>query len=151
MSLAKIIKIRSAIPELDEGQVRLYFQNSKYRDVPFSPDSIDIMRSYLKLIDNIGGDKTFWINNKGRILTVAQLQNLLNKYFVRHNLPPISANELRDLSVQHFSGKGADVRSLQALRHVKQLRRLQSLKDSSFEDLRKKFGQKHLRNQRSKK
>ena len=37
MSLAKIIKIRSAIPELDEGQVRLYFHDSKYRDVPFSP------------------------------------------------------------------------------------------------------------------
>jgi len=147
MSLAKIIKIKSAIPELDEGQVRLYYQEAKYRDVPFSPDSINVLKSYLKFIDNIGGDKTFWINNKGRILTVAQLQNMLNKYFVQHNLPQISANELRDLSVQHFSGKGADVRSLQALRHVKQLRRLQSLKDPSFGDLQKKIRQIHLRNQ----
>jgi len=146
MSLAKIIKIRSAIPELDEGQVRLYFQDSKYRDVPFSPVSIKILKSYLKLIDNIGGNQSFWINNKGRIMTTAQLQNMLNKYFVQHKLPPISANELRDLSVQHFSGKGADVRSLQSLRHVKQLRRLQSLKDSSFGDLQKKIRQKHLRN-----
>ena len=149
MSLAKIIKIRSAIPELDEGQVRIYFQDSKYRDVPFSPVSIKVLKSYLKLIDNIDGDQSFWINNKGRILTAAQLQNMLNKYFVQHKLPPISANELRDLSVQHFSGKGADVRSLQALRHVKQLRRLQSLKDSSFGDLQKKIRQKHLRNQTS--
>jgi len=147
MSLAKIIKIRSAIPELDEGQVRLYFQDSKYRDVPFSPVSIEVLKSYLKLIDNIDGDQSFWINNKGRILTAAQLQNMLNKYFVQHKIPPISANALRDLSVQHFSGKGADVRSLQALRHVKQLRRLQSLKDSSFGDLQNKFRQKHLRNQ----
>ena len=151
MSLAKIIKIRSAVPELDEGQVRLYLQDSKYRDVPFSPVSIKVLKSYLKLIDNIGADQSFWINNKGRILTSAQLQNLLNKYFVQHKLPPISANELRDLSVQHFSGKGADVRSLQTLRHVKQLRRLQSLKDSSFGDLQKKIRQKHLRNQTSKK
>ena len=151
MSLAKIIKIRSAIPELDEGQVRIYFQDSKYRDVPFSPDSIKVLKSYLKLIDNIDGDQSFWINNKGRILTAAQLQNMLNKHFVQHKLPPISANELRDLSVQHFSGKGADVRSLQALRHVKQLRRLQSLKDSSFGDLQKKIRQKHLRNQTSNK
>ena len=151
MSLAKIIKIRSAIPELDEGQVRLYFQDSKYRDVPFSPVSIKVLKSYLKLIDNIDGDQTLWVNNKGRFLTAAQLQNMLNKYFVQHKLPPISANELRDLSVQHFSGKGADVRSLQALRHVKQLRRLQSLKDSSFGDLQKKFRQKHLRNQTSNK
>ncbi len=147
MSLAKIIKIRSAIPELDEGQIRLYFQDSKYRDVPFSPVSINVMKSYLKLIDNIDRDQSFWINNKGKILTTAQLQNMLNRYFVQHKLPPISANELRDLSVQHFSGKGADVRSLQALRHVKQIRRLQSLKDSSFGDLQKKFRQKHLRNQ----
>ena len=78
--------------------------------------SIKVLKSYLKLIDNIDGDHSFWINNKGKKLTVAQLQNMLNKYFVQHKLPPISANELRDLSVQHFSGKGADVRSLQALR-----------------------------------
>ena len=151
MSLSKIIKIRSAVPELDEGQVRIYFHNSKYRDLPFSPVSINVLRSYLKLIDNIDGDQSFWINNKGRIMNAGQLQNMLNKYFVQHKLPPISANELRDLSVQHFSGKGADVRSLQELRHVKQLRRLQSLKDSSFEDLQKKIRQKHLRNQTSNK
>ena len=142
---------RTAIPELDEGQIRLYFQNSKYRDVPFSPVSIMVLKSYLKFIDNIDGDQSFWVNNKGRILTTAQLQNMLNKYFVQHQLPPISANQLRDLSVQHFSGKGADVRSLQALRNVKQLRRLQSLKGTSFGDLQKKIRQKHLRNQTSKK
>ena len=146
MSLAKIIKIRSAIPELDEGQVRLYFKDSKYRDVPFSPDSIKVLKSYLKLIDNLGGDQSFWINNKSSNLSATHLQNMLNKYFVQHKLAPISANELRDLSVQHFSGKGADVRSLQALRHMKQLRRLQSLKDASFGDLQKKIRQKHLRN-----
>ena len=151
MSLSKIIKIRSAIPELDQGQVRLYFQDSKYRDVPFSPVSINVMKSYLKLIDNVNRDQSFWINNKGKILTVVQLQNMLNRYFLQHNLSPISANELRDLSVQHFSGKGADVRSLQTLRHVKQLRRLQSLKDSSFVDLQKKIREKHLRNQTSNK
>jgi len=151
MSLAKIIKIRSAIPELDEGQVRLYFQDKKYRDVPFSPVSIKVLKSYLKLIDNIDGDQFFWINDKGRILTVTQLQNILKKYFIQQKITPISANELRDLSVQHFSRKGADVRSLQALRHVKQLRRLQSLKDSSFGDLQKIIRQKHLRNQTSKK
>ena len=151
MSLAKIIKIISAIPELDEGQVRLYFHDSKHRDVPFSPDSIKVIKSYLKLLDSINGDKSFWINNKGRILTVSQLQNILNKYFVKHKIPPLSANELRDLSVQHFSGKGADVRSLQELRHVKQLRRLQTLKESNFGDLQKKIKQKHLRNQTSNK
>ena len=151
MSLAKIIKIKSAVPELDEGQVRLYFKDSKYLDVPFSPDSIKVLKSYLKLIDNLDGDQSFWINNKSSNLSAAQLQNMLKKYFVQHKLPPISANELRDLSVQHFSGKGADVRSLQALRHVKQLRRLQSLKDTSFGDLQKKIKQKHLRNQTSKK
>ena len=84
-------------------------------------------------------------------MTTAQLQNILNKYFEKHKLQQISANQLRDLSVQHFSGKGADVRSLQALRHVKQLRRLQSLKDSSFGDLQKKIRLKHLRNQTSNK
>ena len=101
------------------------------------------------MIDNVAGDQGFWLNQKGKKLTTAQLQNLLNKYFAKYNLPTISANELRDLSVQHFSGEGADIRSLQALRNVKQLRRLQSLKVNSFEDLQKKFKKKHLRNQTS--
>ena len=151
LSLTKIVKLRSAIPELDEGRVRLYYQNSRFSDFPFSQPAIKILKSYLKLIDNIDGDQSFWVNNIGRFLTVAQLQNMLNKYFVQHKLPPISANELRDLSVQHFSGKGADVRSLQALRQVKQLRRLQSLKGTTFGDLQKKIRQKHLRSQTSKK
>ena len=43
MSLSKIIKITSAIPELDEGQVRIYFKDTKYRDVPFSPVSIKVL------------------------------------------------------------------------------------------------------------
>ena len=151
MTLAQINKIKSAIPELDEGQVRLYFQDTKYRDVPFSPVSIKVLKSYLKIIDNVGGDQGFWLNPKGKKLTKAQLQNILNKYFAKYNLPTIRANELRDLSVQHFSGEGADVRSLQALRNVKQLRRLQSLKVSSFGDLQKKFKKKHMRNQSSNK
>ena len=151
MSISKIIKIRSAIPELDEGQVRLYFYNSKYRDVPFSPVSIKILKSYLKMIDNIDGGKSFWVNENGGITTATQLQNMLNKYFINHKLLPISANELRDLSVQHFSVEGADVRSIQALRNVKQLRRLQSLKSTSFEELQNKFRQKHIRNQKSNK
>ena len=151
MSLAQINKIRSAIPELDEGQVRLYFQDTKYRDVPFSPVSIKVLKSYLKMIDNVAGDQGFWLNQKGKKLTTAQLQNILNKYFAKYKLPTISANELRDLSVQHFSGEGADIRSLQALRNVKQLRRLQSLKVNSFEDLQNKFKKKHLRNQTSNK
>ncbi len=147
MSLVKIKGIISAIPELDDWQVRLYFKDSKFRDVPFSPVSIKILKSYLKLIDNIDGGHSFWISNRGKNLSTAQLQNILNKYFLQHNLPAISANELRDLSVQHFSGKGADIRSLQALRHVKQLRRLQSLKETNFNDLQKKIKQIHLRNE----
>ncbi len=150
MSLVKIIRIRSAVPELDDWQVRLYFKDSKFRDVPFSPVSIKVLKSYLKLIDNIEGCQSFWVDENGKNLTSAQLQNILNKYFLQHKLPAINANELRDLSVQHFSGEGADIRSIQALRHVKQLRRLQSLKDASFDDLQKKFKQKHLRNLESK-
>jgi len=48
--------------------------------------------------------------------------------------------------VQHFSQEGADIRSLQALRQFKQLRRLQSLNEPDFSHLQKSFKQKHLRN-----
>jgi hypothetical protein len=47
--------------------------------------------------------------------------------------------------VQHFSQEGADVRSLQALRQFKQLRRLQSLNEPDFSHLQKSFKHKHLR------
>ena len=145
MSLAKIVNIKSAIPELDEGRVRLYFQNSRYRDYPFSQPALKVLKSYLKLIDSIEGHNAFWINKNAKTLSSTQLQNLLNKYFETYDLPAINANELRDLSVQHFSQEGADVRSLQALRQFKQLRRLQSLNDSDFSHLQNSFKQKHLR------
>jgi integrase/recombinase XerC len=145
LSLVKIVKISSVIPELDEGRVRLYFRNSKFRDYPFNPPAIKIMKSYLKLIDNIEGHESFWINNKGKTMTVGQLQTLLNKYFEAHELPSINANELRDLSVQHFSKEGADMRSLQTLRQVKQLRRLQALKESDFDRLQRSFRERHSR------
>lgn len=146
MSLTKIVNIKSATPELDEGRVRLYFQNSRYRDYPFSQPALNILKSYLKLIDSIEGHNTFWINKNAKALSTTQLQNLLNKYFESHDLPAINANELRDLSVQHFSQEGADIRSLQALRQFKQLRRLQSLNEPDFSHLQKSFKQKHLRN-----
>ncbi len=145
MSLAKIVNIKSAIPELDEGRVRLYFQNSRYRDYPFSQPALKVLKSYLKLIDSIEGHNAFWINKNAKTLSSNQLQNLLNKYFETYDLPAINANELRDLSVQHFSQEGADIRSLQALRQFKQLRRLQSLNDSDFSHLQNSFKQKHLR------
>jgi len=145
MSLTKIVNIKSATPELDEGLVRLYFQNSRYRDYPFSQPALNILKSYLKLIDSIEGHNTFWINKNAKALSTTQLQNLLNKYFEAHDLPAINANELRDLSVQHFSQEGADIRSLQALRQFKQLRRLQSLNEPDFSHLQKSFKQKHLR------
>ena len=145
MSLARIVNIKSAIPELDEGRVRLYFQNSRYRDYPFSQPALKVLKSYLKLIDSIEGHNAFWINKNAKTLSSNQLQNLLNKYFETYDLPAINANELRDLSVQHFSQEGADVRSLQALRQFKQLRRLQSLNDSDFSHLQNSFKQKHLR------
>ncbi|MCK5904159.1 MAG: phage integrase N-terminal SAM-like domain-containing protein, partial [Gammaproteobacteria bacterium] len=87
LSLVKIVKISSVIPELDEGRVRLYFRNSKFRDYPFNPPAIKILKSYLKLIDNIEGHESFWINNKGKTMTVGQLQTLLNKYFEDHEIP----------------------------------------------------------------
>ena len=145
MSLVKIVNIKSAIPELDEGRVRLYFQNSRYRDYPFSQPALKVLKSYLKLIDSIEAHNAFWINQNAKELSSTQLQNLLNKYFEIHDLPTIKANELRDLSVQHFSQEGADVRSLQALRQFKQLRRLQSLNEPDFSHLQISFKHKHLR------
>ncbi len=98
------------------------------------------------MIDSIEGRNTFWINENAKELSLSQLQNLLNKLFEASDLPPINANELRDLSVHHFSQKGADIRSLQSLRQSKQLRRLQSLNETDFNQLQKKFKNKHLRN-----
>jgi site-specific recombinase XerD len=146
MSLAKIANIKTAIPELNDGSVRLYFRNSRYRDYPFSQEALNVLKSYLKMIDNIEGHNTFWINKNAKELNSSQLQNLLNKIFEDSDLTSINANELRDLSVHHFSQKGADVRSLQALRQSKQLRRLQSLNETDFNQLQKKFKNKHLRN-----
>tara|TARA_Y100001970_G_C14148287_1_gene811119 strand:- start:467 stop:1402 length:936 start_codon:yes stop_codon:yes gene_type:complete len=149
MTILNITNIKTIIPELDDGTIRIYYKNSKFNDYPFNKAAIKILKSYLKKIDSIEGDPTFWINEKGRILNSSQLQNLLNKYFESNNLPSISANELRDLSVKHFSEKGADIRSMQTLRKFKQLRRLQSLRGSDYNHLKDLLKQKHIRNKTS--
>jgi len=147
MSLKKIANIASVTPELDDGTVRFYFQNSGYQDYPFNKSAIKILKLYLKLLDEYADDRSsFWINKKGKILNTPQLQNLLNSYFESHDLAKISASELRDLSVQHFSEEGADVRSLQSLRKFKQLRRLQSISNSDFSHLQNILKNKHIRN-----
>ena len=149
-TLSKISDIKSIVPELDEGTVRIYFFDSKFDDFPFNQSAINILKKYLKKIDYIDGRIDFWVNIKGNKLSSGQLQNLLNKHFESKNLPIISANELRDLSVQHFSQKGADIRSMQTLRKFKQLRRLQSLNDNDFENLKKIIKKKHIRNSKNK-
>ena len=146
MTLSKISEIKSIVPELDEGVVRIYFKNSKFEDFPFNKSAINILKSYLKKIDSIEGENNFWINIKGRSLSLGQLQNQLNNYFISQKMPIINANELRDLSVQHFSQKGADIRSIQTLRKSKQLRRLQSLNNTDFDHLKNIIKKKHIRN-----
>ncbi len=145
LSLKKIVKIENIIPELDEGRVRLYFKNSEFKDYPFNPSAISFVKSYLKQIDNINGKEGFWIKNNGKRMTSAQLQTLLNNFFEDHDFPAINANVLRDLSVQHFSIEGADIRSIQSLRQVKQIRRFQALKQLDFDRLQTKFREIHSR------
>ncbi len=145
MRLSKITDIKSIIPELDVGTVRIYFNNSGFQDYPFNQSAINILKLYLKKIDSIDGVENFWINIKGKSLSSAQLQKLLNKYFESHNLPIISANELRDLSLQHFFQKGADIRSIQTLRKSKQIRRLQSLNAHDFNYLKRIIKHNHIR------
>ena len=146
LTLSKITNIKSIVPELDVDSVRIYFNNLKFKDYPFNQSAINILKSYIKRIDSIDGEKSFWVNRKGKVLNLAQLQNLLYKYFESNNLPIINANELRDLSVKHFYEEGADIRSMQELRKTKQIRRLQSLRDANFEHLKDLFKQKHIRN-----
>ena len=150
MTISKISDIKSIIPELDDGTVRIYFNRSKFQDYPFNKSAINVLKSYLKRIDNIDSERNFWLNLKGKPLTSAQLQNLLIKYFESNNLPIITANELRDLSVQHFYQEGADIRSMQTLRKSKQIRRLQSLNENDFDHLKNIIRQKHIRNKNKK-
>ena len=150
MSLKQIVKIKTAVPELDDGSVRLYFRNSRYQDYPFSKSALNVLKSYLKLIDSLDRHKGFWINENSNLLSTGQLQKIMNKLFILNDMPEINASELRDLSLLHFSQEGADVRSLQALRQFKQLRRLQSLNKNEFSNLHKSFKQKHLRSFNSK-
>ena len=146
MTLSKITNIKLIVPELDDNTIRIYFKNLKFSDYPFNQYGINIIKSYIKKIDYIDGEKSFWVNRKGKVLNSAQLQNILNKYFRSNNFPIINANELRDLSIKHFYEKGADMRSMQSLRKSKQIRRLQSLRDSNFDHLKNIIKYKHIRN-----
>ena len=149
MSLSKISEIKSIIPELDHGSIRIYSNKTKYVDYPFNQSAIGILKSYLKLIDSIEGVTSFWVNKKGNKINSGQLYNLIKQFFESNNMPAISINELQNLSVQHFYQEGADIRSMQTLRKFKHIRRLQTLSGATFDHLKDLIRQKHIRSNKT--
>ena len=67
---------------------------------------------------------------------------------IRKQLKPIGLDlkKLREIATQQFQKNGADIRSVQKLRNLKKIHRFQSLVDTGYEELRRKFSQSHTRN-----
>ena len=124
-----------------EGQLKLTLPSSVIVE-PFSFRNHRLFVQYQNEVEKLGKVERFWVNPKGQILTVTAIRQRLHLQLKALNLGLL---DLRELATQQFLRNGADVRSVQRLRNLKKLDRLQSISKPNFIDLQERFLHSHHR------
>ncbi|MDG2198125.1 MAG: tyrosine-type recombinase/integrase [SAR324 cluster bacterium] len=128
---------------LNEGDLIEIKMQSEIKEVPHLGINKDRLEQYKIHLPKFDERESFWINNHNKITNLNQLRTIIRK-----QLKPIGLDlkKLREIATQQFQNNGADIRSVQKLRNLKKIHRFQSLIDSDYEELRRKFSEAHTRN-----
>ena len=116
---------------------------TEIKEVPHLGINRDRLKQYKIHLPKLDIRESFWINMPNKSTDL----NFLRK-IIRKQLKPIGLDlkKLREIATQQFQKNGADIRSVQKLRNLKKIHRFQSLVDTDYEELRRKFSQSHTRN-----
>ena len=116
---------------------------SEIKEVPHLGINKDRLEQYKIHLPKLDVRKSFWIIMQNKSTNLNFLRTIIRK-----QLKPIGLdlNKLREIATQQFQKNGADIRSVQKLRNLKKIHRFQSLVDTDYEELRRKFSQSHTRN-----
>jgi len=113
----------------------------KNETFPIATKAMKLLQSYQE--QSPENPPTFWRHKNGIAMKYKDIEDALKKELSPIEMLKQRPSLLRELSAQHFSESGADIRSLQKFREVKYLRRMQSFKHKNFSDLQKRFNQAH--------
>jgi len=136
--LARIQEVN--LNENDLLEIKMY---SEIKEVPHLGINKDRLEQYKNHLPKLDERESFWLNNHNKQINLNQL-----RIIIRKQLKPIGLDlkKLREIATQQFQNNGADIRSVQKLRNLKKIHRFQSLIDSDYEELKRKFSESHTRN-----
>ena len=136
--LARIQEVN--LNENDLLEIKMY---SEIKELPHLGINKDRLEQYKNHLPKLDERESFWLNNHNKQINLNQL-----RIIIRKKLKPIGLDlkKLREIATQQFQNNGADIRSVQKLRNLKKIHRFQSLIDSDYEDLKRKFSESHSRN-----
>ncbi|MFZ9062804.1 MAG: tyrosine-type recombinase/integrase [bacterium] len=136
--LARIQEVN--LNENDLLEIKIY---SEIKEVPHLGINKDRLEQYKNHLPKLDERESFWLNNHNKQINLNQL-----RIIIRKQLKPIGLDlkKLREIATQQFQNNGADIRSVQKLRNLKKIHRFQSLIDSDYEELKRKFSESHSRN-----
>jgi site-specific recombinase XerD len=136
--LARIQEVN--LNENDLLEIKIY---SEIKEVPHLGINKDRLEQYKNHLPKLDERESFWLNNHNKQINLNQL-----RIIIRKQLKPIGLDlkKLREIATQQFQNNGADIRSVQKLRNLKKIHRFQSLIDSDYEKLKRKFSESHSRN-----
>jgi len=136
--LARIQEVN--LNENDLLEIKMY---SEIKELPHLGINKDRLEQYKNHLPKLDERESFWLNNHNKQINLNQL-----RIIIRKQLKPIGLDlkKLREIATQQFQNNGADIRSVQKLRNLKKIHRFQSLIDSDYEELKRKFSESHSRN-----
>ena len=136
--LARIQEVN--LNENDLLEIKMY---SEIKEVPHLGINKYRLEQYKNHLPKLDERESFWLNNHNKQINLNQL-----RIIIRKQLKPIGLDlkKLREIATQQFQNNGADIRSVQKLRNLKKIHRFQSLIDSDYEELKRKFSESHSRN-----
>jgi site-specific recombinase XerD len=143
LSPSDLERIQQIRPQ-EDGGVSLHFNDGAV-SAPIDLVTALRLENYNELLSGFSSELGGYFVNlpEGACLNRADITKILRKHLRRIDF---TIREMREVSTQYFLKNGADIRSVQKIRGVKKVQRLQNLQGIDFEALHKKFSASHARN-----
>jgi integrase/recombinase XerC len=149
MRRSELIGLRDVDIDMKEATVKVTGKRNKQRIIPLLKPFLDRLEEYIKVRDKFigaGGEKWFFITDKGNKLYDKYVYNTVNSYLAMvTTIEKKSPHILRHTFATHMLNHGADLNSIKELLGHANLSATQVYTHNTFEKLKKIYRQAHPR------